>query len=144
MVYVWRYYFHVHADCNRLRRAIGSFGKTRHDTCYNLQSLTLFKITIWSCVIVCYNFNKNMCFMNCYGPRSLVYQLRGLYYDGLQLICVLQIQKAAMRWCRLWAGRLLSFFPTFVPEFKNDKIPNSLCSVGWGRGIVDHLSNFCF
>ena len=38
------------------------------------------------------------------------------------------------------AGFVDLSFPTFVPEFKNDKIPNSLCLIGEG---VYLLSNFC-
>ena len=31
-------------------------------------------------------------------------------------------------------GGLLTHFPTFVPEFKNDKIPKFLVCVGWRSG----------
>ena len=42
-------------------------------------------------------------------------------------------------------GGLLTYFPTFVPKFKNDKIPNSLGTGGGGGGeeVIDLLSNFC-
>ena len=33
-------------------------------------------------------------------------------------------------------GEVLTYFPTFVPEFKNDKIPKSPVSVGSGGGGV--------
>ena len=36
---------------------------------------------------------------------------------------------------------VLTYFPTLVPEFKNDKIPNFLYPLG--VGVVDLLSNFC-
>ena len=40
------------------------------------------------------------------------------------------------------ASWVLTYFSTFVPEFKNDKMPNSLCLVGKG-GVVNLHSNFC-
>ena len=42
-------------------------------------------------------------------------------------------------------GALLTYFPTFVPEFKNAKIPNSPCRLGGTErhGVIDLFSNFC-
>ena len=43
-------------------------------------------------------------------------------------------------------GSLVTYFPTFVPEFKYDKTPNShypIVQGGGGGGFVDILSNFC-
>ena len=63
---------------------------------------------------------------------------RGPYYDGLQLVCVLQIQYG-------WLGEpVMTYFPAFVPKFENEKIPNSLCPVeGWGGGRRDGWVSTC-
>ena len=33
-----------------------------------------------------------------YGPHQLMYQLRGPYHDGLELVCTLQIQQGYLGW----------------------------------------------
>ena len=70
------------------------------------------------------NFHNDHRFPD-YGPYYLMYQLRWPYYDWLELV---QIQHGS--WASCWPTFELF---SFVPEFKNDKIPNSLYMSG-GRG----------
>ena len=43
-------------------------------------------------------------------------------------------------WESRWEG-LFTYFPTFVPEFKNKKTPKSFCLVGGGGDVFDPFSN---
>ena len=73
---------------------------------------------------------------------STVGEKEGGVADPLSNFCswVQKWQNPKFPLSSIWGRGLFTFLPTFVPEFKNDKIQKILLS---GRGVVDLLSNFC-